>query len=257
VEPGLSQAVGADLGTMESGAAVGDIGASSTEPAGSYVLKGYGPGGSPIYTWRAATATSAASGQGEHLLQQQMLPVQPLESAPSTAPGRFGGLFSSLLGRGRALHELQSAGSSQPLRPAPRAARSLLGLGHGGFDPHALQQGATMPVPQMLLPPMPGYSGVSGYGPVPGVDMAIGAAPGSAASQFGAPALPGVGRVWPKGANTTVLDVGLYGLGGYTLLPPGYNVSAVNAAAARCPGIARIQQVDALANTPPQFATAV
>jgi hypothetical protein len=61
----------------------------------------------------------------------------------------------------------------------------------------------------------------------------------------------GVGLVWPPAGgvktNTpspaSVLSVGVPGLGGYQLLPPGYDAEAVRRAAQVCPGINRIMQI--------------
>jgi hypothetical protein len=70
--------------------------------------------------------------------------------------------------------------------------------------------------------------------------------PASAASMFGVNSPSGIGRVWPDtGLITSNLQVGMYGLGGYTLFPPGYNATLVSSTAAQCPGIARILAVQA------------
>jgi hypothetical protein len=76
-------------------------------------------------------------------------------------------------------------------------------------------------------------------------------APQSAAAQQAAPGPLGVGRVWPAPVNTSLLDVGVFGMGGYTLYPPGFDADAVDRAAAQCPGIARIRDIQARAGVGP------
>jgi hypothetical protein len=72
--------------------------------------------------------------------------------------------------------------------------------------------------------------------------------PQSAAAELAVTSPLGVGRVWPPAsASTSLLDVGVLGMGGYTLFPPGYDVDAVNRAAAQCPGIARLRDIQAKA----------
>jgi hypothetical protein len=72
-----------------------------------------------------------------------------------------------------------------------------------------------------------------------------------AGAEFQAPGLTGVGLVWPpaggvQGNNArpdAQLSIGVPGMGGYQLLPPGYNEAAVRRAAQVCPGIQRIYEI--------------
>jgi hypothetical protein len=82
------------------------------------------------------------------------------------------------------------------------------------------------------------------------------AVPQSAAAEFQQPGLSGVGLVWPPAGGvagssslgmSSALGVGVPGLGGYQLLPPGYDEAAVRRAAEVCPGIQRIQAIQSRA----------
>lgn len=75
--------------------------------------------------------------------------------------------------------------------------------------------------------------------------------PQRAGAEFQPNGPSGVGLVWPLAggvrsntpAPASVLTVGVPGLGGYQLLPPGYDEAAVKRAAQMCPGIQRILDI--------------
>jgi len=105
--------------------------------------------------------------------------------------------------------------------------------------------GASKPVPQYQNPNLnfiPPRS--TGVGPK------TRPVPQTAAAEFTPNGPSGVGLVWPQVGNQSVLNVGIPGMGGYQLLPPGYDEEAVRQAAAVCPGIERIYEIQSRAGVP-------
>ncbi|KAF8064564.1 hypothetical protein HT031_003364 [Scenedesmus sp. PABB004] len=178
--------------------------------SGEFVLKGHAADGSPIYSWRAAAGAAGSAPPGGNARVGAAPPSAGAGAAGGGRPGGgLGGLLGGLLGRGRSLLAVP--------RVLPRRVRALLQLGE-----------------------QPGLGPVGGslaWDPAPGAAPEYlrphaAVAPASAAAAWAAPALPGLGRVWPPRDNSSVMAVGQYGLGGYTLLPPGYDRAAVARAAA-------------------------
>jgi hypothetical protein len=230
--------------------------------AGQYVFKGMSKDSSPIYTWRpnaAAAGSSTGMGGGSMPSGAGGTADRPESAFVSTASnggasgssgfrrsgssssssgptGRIGSLFGGLLGRGRRL--LGDALDAALPASVHRVLLNKLGTQFAAQQQFVGQFGGQQQ-----------FAAGSQYMPAPtNTGPGQKAAAGSAASQWGAPAMSGVGRAWPLNANTSNMDIGMYGLGGYTLFPPGYDQAAVARAAAQCPGIARIQAIQARAS---------
>jgi hypothetical protein len=240
--------------------------------AGQYVFKGMSKNGGPIYTWKpnaAAGDSSSSNAAGGGMIAGPGAggPARPesgfvsaanlgsdsssrhgssafrrsgsssgVSSSSSTrqSAGGIGSLFGGLLGRGRRL--LGDVLDAALPASVHRVLLNQLGSQYAAQQQFATQFGGQQQYGSAYIP-APTNTG-------PGQQ----AAAGSAASQWGAPAMSGVGRAWPLNANTSNMDIGMYGLGGYTLFPPGYDQAAVAKAAAQCPGIARIQAIQARAS---------
>jgi hypothetical protein len=255
--------------------------------AGQYVLKGVSKDGSPIYTWKpnpAAAGSSSSGGGGSGggsnaagvgaMPGASMAAYRPESgfmaaaghgadsssssssygssalrrsssstgssggSSSSKSAGGIGLLFGGLFGRGRRL-------LGEVLDAALPASVHRVLLNQLGSQYTAQQEFSSKFGGAQQQPAVAG----SMYMPAPSnIGPGQQAAAGSAASQWGAKAMSGVGRAWPQNANTSNMDIGMYGLGGYTLFPPGYDQAAVAKAAAQCPGIARIQAIQARAS---------
>jgi hypothetical protein len=267
-QPAAGQAAGAGAGGVNSAAALGlspqdtsGFGNVMDPAAGQYVFKGMSKDGSPIYTWKPNAAAVGSSSNMGGAPMQGGAADRPESGFVSTAgnvaaagssgfrrsgstgsssssgsAGRIGSLFGGLLGRGRRL--LGDALDAALPASVHRVLLNKLGTQYAAQQQFAGQFGGQQQ-----------FAAGSQYMPAPSnTGPGQKAAAGSAASQWGAPAMSGIGRAWPMNANTSNMDIGMYGLGGYTLFPPGYDQAAVARAAAQCPGIARIQAIQARAS---------
>eukprot|EP00879_Flechtneria_rotunda_P020994 GHRR01022108.1.p1 GENE.GHRR01022108.1~~GHRR01022108.1.p1 ORF type:complete len:686 (+),score=183.47 GHRR01022108.1:2788-4845(+) len=188
---------------------------------------GLGWGGSE----RSSSGSSTSSGDSG--LRLNSMQSQSLTSSGSSIIGSYPGHSSSSSNSLGGFFGRLFGGFVRPEVPG----RSLLGL--------------VSTERPLLLRSLKQYSQLLSYqyDTTAAVDPSTLPAAASAATQFGTPAPSGIGRIWPTPANTSNLDVGLYGLGGYTLFPPGYNQAAVERAAAQCPGVANILAIQARSGT--------